>query len=101
MDKYTKAPNPPLKQSGDPYIPRVVGSRRSPEIGDFSPMENLKRASAILESTRRLAPEAFSTFMPKGVFRFKTHEEANRQRDECLARGMAELSLKRKEGRKS
>lgn len=30
-----------------------------------------------------------STFIPKGVYRFGTHAEAEEQRIACLARGMA------------
>jgi hypothetical protein len=31
--------------------------------------------------------------MPKGIYRFKTHEEANRQQDECLIRHMAKIQI--------
>lgn len=33
--------------------------------------------------------------MPKGVFYFKTHEDANRQKQEWLAAGMARIALER------
>ena len=35
------------------------------------------------------------TFIPKGVYRFKTHEAMNKQQEECLARGMALLAIER------
>jgi hypothetical protein len=31
---------------------------------------------------------AKSTFIPKGVYRFRTHKDANRQQDDCLAQGI-------------
>lgn len=34
-------------------------------------------------------------FFPKGVYRYKSHEEANRHEAECLAAGMAKLAKQR------
>lgn len=34
-------------------------------------------------------------FIPKGLYRFKTHEEANRFDLDCLAKGMADIALAR------
>jgi len=36
------------------------------------------------------------TFFPKGVFRYKSHEEANQHAAECLANGMAALAKERR-----
>jgi hypothetical protein len=36
-----------------------------------------------------LAQLAGSTFVPKGVYRFRSHELANQHLDDCLAMGMA------------
>lgn len=44
------------------------------------------------EAVARLSP---STFVPKGVYRFKSHEEANRQEADWLAQGMALLAAER------
>jgi hypothetical protein len=39
---------------------------------------------------------AGANFAPKGIYRFKTHEDANRQEEAWLAEGMARLALDRK-----
>jgi hypothetical protein len=44
------------------------------------------------ESVARLAPTGF---IAKGVYRFRTHEEANRHQQDCLVRGMALLAARR------
>lgn len=49
----------------------------------------LAEGARFSESVSRLAP---TTFVPKGVYRFRTHDEADRQRLDCLARGMASLA---------
>jgi hypothetical protein len=41
-------------------------------------------------------PTGKSTFIPKGVFRFKTHEDANRHQLDCLVEGMADAALARR-----
>lgn len=35
------------------------------------------------------------TFIPKGVYRFKSHEEANRFDLNCLVKGMADIAMTR------
>jgi len=72
---------------------RQVGSRRAPEM--------VERASGLLlaEGARfneALAGLASTTFIPKGVYRFSSHEDANRQQLDCLVRGMGRLALRRK-----
>ena len=37
-------------------------------------------------------PGGNDSFIPKGVYRFKTHAEANQHQMECIARGMAALA---------
>jgi hypothetical protein len=44
-------------------------------------------------------PTGDKTFIPKGVYRFKTHEDACRHQLDCLARGMARVALERANGR--
>lgn len=36
-----------------------------------------------------------STFIPKGVYRYRSHDEANKHQDECLAQGMSRLASER------
>ncbi len=47
------------------------------------------------EEIHRL-PTGSTTFIPKGVFRFKTHEAANQHQQQCLAEGMALIASERK-----
>lgn len=35
-------------------------------------------------------------FFPKGVFRYKSHDEANAHQSDCLAEGMAQLAMERR-----
>jgi hypothetical protein len=37
-----------------------------------------------------------STFIPKGVYRFRSHKDANRQQEDCLVNGMGRLAVERK-----
>lgn len=39
------------------------------------------------------------TGIPKGVYHFKTHAEANKHQEECLAKYMAKLAIERNDGR--
>lgn len=71
---------------------KTVGTRKQPELALRPSGELLKAGALFNESVARLAP---STFIPKGVYRFKTHEEANRHERECIARGMAALAASR------
>jgi len=55
----------------------------------------LAEGARFSESMARLAPVGI---MPKGVYRYKSHEEANRHAQECLARAMARLAWERGHG---
>lgn len=39
-----------------------------------------------------------SSFVPKGLYRFKTHEEAALKDSDWLAQGMAKIAMERKNG---
>jgi len=41
-------------------------------------------------------PTGQRTFIRKGVYRFRTHEDANRHDEECLATGMALIASERR-----
>jgi hypothetical protein len=69
---------------------RQVGTRRERPISGKPSAAQLVQSARFFETIARLSP---STFIRKGVYRFKTHEEANRHADDCLARGMASLAL--------
>ena len=44
-------------------------------------------------------PTGGTTFIPKGVYRFKTHDDAYRHQLDYLAKGMARVALERASGR--
>lgn len=65
---------------------RVVGHRRHRQP------EGLPSGQALAEGARfneALARLGTTTGVPKGVYRFRSHEDANRHQEACLARGMA------------
>ena len=64
---------------------KIIGRRREPELLLHARGEALAAGARFSES---IAHFAKSTFIPKGVYRFKTHEAANKHQQDCLARGM-------------
>ena len=75
---------------------KTIGNRRQPQINAHASAEALITGALFSESIAHLAR---STFIPKGVYRFKTHEAANKHQGECLARGMASLAAERNHDR--
>jgi len=71
---------------------KTVGIRREPQITEQASGDALTAGARFSESLSRLAP---STFIPKGVYRFKSHEAANKHQQDCLARGMGLLAAGR------
>ena len=71
---------------------RQVGSRREPAIAEQASglllIEGARFSEAIAQLTQ-------TTFVPKGVYRYKSHDEANCHEADCLARGMGLRALKR------
>jgi len=74
---------------------RVVGRRKQQEILISASAALLVESARINDSLHRF-PGGGSTFIPKGVYRFKTLEEADQHRLECLAQGMARLANARR-----
>ncbi len=72
---------------------RQVGTRREPEVVERASGLLLAEGARFSEAVSRLAP---TTFMPKGVYRFRSHDDANRHQLDCLGRGMGLLALRRK-----
>ena len=73
---------------------RIVGTRKE------RPISFLSSASLLLEGDRfndeiHSLPTGNTSFIPKGVMFFKTHDEANRHQLECLANGIAHIALER------
>jgi hypothetical protein len=71
---------------------KTVGSRHEPRITARPSGEALAAGARLSESLSHLAP---STFIPKGVYRFKSHDAANKHQQDCLARGMGSLAARR------
>ena len=76
---------------------KSVGSRREPPVTGQASGGALATGARFSES---LAARAKSTFIPKGVYRFKTHEAMNKHQEDCLAHGMAQLVIERSRDRK-
>lgn len=74
---------------------RTVGRRKQREV-TFSASAGLLVESARINESLLRFPGGGSTFIPKGVYRFRTHEEADQHRLECLAHGMARLAQARR-----
>lgn len=68
---------------------KSVGRRSLPEPALQPSAERLRAACAINEPLARLLPDG-RVAAPKGVYRFRTMDEANRQEETWLAEAMAE-----------
>jgi hypothetical protein len=73
---------------------RTIGHRKERPITFSASTALLLEGARFNEEIHRL-PTGHSTFIPKGVFRFKTHEAANQHQQTCLIEGMAKIALKR------
>ncbi len=73
---------------------RTIGHRKERPI-TFSASAALLVEGARFNDEMHGLPTGRQTFIPKGVTRFKTHEEANRYDQECLAMGMVKIALER------
>lgn len=73
---------------------RTVGHRKERTI-TFSASGALLEEGARFNDELHRLPTGDKTFIPKGVFRFDRHEDANRQQQDCLVEGMAQIALER------
>jgi hypothetical protein len=71
---------------------RRVGNRREPTVVARASGELLAAGARFSETMAKFSP---TTFVPKGVYRFRSHDEAYRHELECLAHGMARLAAER------
>jgi hypothetical protein len=71
---------------------KTVGGRHEPQITARASGDALAAGARLSESLSHLAP---SGFIPKGVYRFKSHDAANKHQQDCLARAMALLAARR------
>ncbi len=74
---------------------KTVGQRKQVPI-TFSASAELLREGARFNDEMHRLPGGGSSLIPKGVRRFKSHEEANRDWLECVARGMAQIARSRR-----
>jgi hypothetical protein len=70
---------------------RTVGHRQPLPISFAASATRLAEGARFNDEIHRL-PSGSDSFIPKGVYRFKTHAEANQHQMECIARGMAALA---------
>jgi hypothetical protein len=73
---------------------RTIGHRKEHPI-TFAASAALLREGARFNDELHRLPTGNRTLIPKGVTRFKSHEEANRHDLECLAASMAKIALER------
>ncbi len=71
---------------------RVIGRRAEPELSEGVSAASLRAAARFGEV---IAAFGTDTFIPKGLYRFRGHDAANRHQFECIATGMAERALRR------
>lgn len=73
---------------------RTVGHRQQRPISLAASATLLLEGARFNDEIHRL-PTGDQTFIPKGVYFFKTHEEANRHQLQCLVEGMAKIARER------
>lgn len=80
--------------SGDGNIMRTIGYRKERPLSFFASAVLLVEGARFNDDMHRF-PTGNASFIPKGVFRFMTHEEANRHQLDCLVQGMAQIAVER------
>jgi hypothetical protein len=73
---------------------RIIGHRKAQPISFSASAELLLQGARFNDEIHRL-PTGQITCIPKGVFRFASHAQANQQQQDYLAKGMAKIALER------
>ncbi|OGR20058.1 MAG: hypothetical protein A2559_05615 [Deltaproteobacteria bacterium RIFOXYD2_FULL_66_9] len=73
---------------------RTVGHRRERPITFSASAARLIEGVRFNDEIHKL-PTGNTTFIPKGVYHFSRHEDANRHWQDCVAKGMAKIALER------
>ena len=73
---------------------RIIGHRKERPITFSASALLLEEGARFNDEIHRL-PTGNATFIPKGVFRFKSHEDANQQQLNWLITGMAKVAMER------
>lgn len=73
---------------------RTIGHRKERPLSFSSSAVLLLEGARFNDDMHRL-PTGSTSFIPKGVFLFRTHAEANRHQLDCLVDGMAQTAMER------
>ena len=73
---------------------RVIGRRREAPLS-FSASGKLLEQGARFNDSLRGLPTGDAAHIPKGLYHFRTHEEADAHAQKCLADLMARLAARR------
>lgn len=73
---------------------RIIGHRKEHPITFSASAALLVEGARFNDEIHRL-PTGSQTFIPKGVYRFKSFQEANHQDLDCLVDGMAKIAMER------
>jgi hypothetical protein len=71
---------------------KQIGHRTAPPLQRQADAAPLIAGARFSEALAALGPAGI---MPKGIYRFRTHEQANQHQAEGLAQGMANLAEQR------
>jgi hypothetical protein len=74
---------------------RTVGNRKPRPLSFVGSGALLLEGSRFNDDLHRL-PGGGRTFVRKGLYRFKTHDDANRHDLDCIAAGMAKIASERR-----
>lgn len=66
---------------------KVIGKRKVRPVSDKASGFLLKQGATFNDELHRL-PTGSTTYFPKGVYRYKTHDEANVHWESCLIEGI-------------
>ena len=77
---------------------RTIGFRKERPLSFIASGALLAEGARFNDEIHRL-PTGSTSFIPKGVYRFMTHAEANQHQLDCLSRGMAQVARERADGR--
>lgn len=75
-------------------VMRIVGHRKEQPITFSASAALLAEGARFNDEIHRL-PTGNQTFVTRGIYRFKSFEEANRQDLDCLVKGMAQIAMVR------
>lgn len=77
---------------------RTIGHREERPVGLLASGDQLAEGARFNDEIHRL-PTGNTTYIPKGIYRFMTHAEANKHQDDCLILGMVSIARERANAR--